>query len=199
MRKTFILLATLVLSSVAFAQEETVSNNKVTRNYSDEQRDESDPIILNRLDAWQDLKFGFMAHWGIYSQWGVVESWSICSEPWIDRKGAAYDDYKRDYMALNTTFNPKKFNPSRWAKIAANAGMKYMVFTTKHHDGFCMFATEETPYSSVHSSCPFFRNKNSDITKALVDAFREKGMWIGLYFSKPDWHCQDYWAPTRNS
>ena len=190
MKKKPILAALLSLfclpCAVCFAQ---------TRNDSHEQQPEDDPIILNRVAEWQDLKFGFMAHWGIYSQWGVVESWSICSEPWIDRKGRPYDEYKREYQALNTTFNPKKFNPSRWAKAAASAGMKYMVFTTKHHDGFCLFGTEETTYSSVHSSCPFFRNKNSDITKALVDAFREKGLWIGLYFSKPDWHCPDYWAP----
>ena len=190
MKKKPILAAFLSLfflpCAVCFAQ---------TRNDSHEQQPEDDPIILNRVAEWQDLKFGFMAHWGIYSQWGVVESWSICSEPWIDRMGRPYDEYKREYQALNTTFNPKKFNPSRWAKAAASAGMKYMVFTTKHHDGFCLFGTEETTYSSVHSSCPFFRNKYSDITKALVDAFREKGLWIGLYFSKPDWHCPDYWAP----
>ena len=70
-----------------------------------------------------------------------------------------------------------------------------MVFTTKHHDGFCMYGTEETTYSTVNSSCPFFKNKNSDITKALTDAFRQYNMWIGFYFSKPDWHCPDYWAP----
>ena len=55
------------------------------RNYADEQQPESNPILLDRLEDWKDLKFGFMAHWGIYSQWGVVESWSICSEPWVSR------------------------------------------------------------------------------------------------------------------
>ena len=54
---------------------------------------ETDPVILNRIDQWQDLKFGFMMHWGMYAQWGVVESWSICSEPWIDRKGMPYVEY----------------------------------------------------------------------------------------------------------
>ncbi|MBP5516299.1 MAG: alpha-L-fucosidase [Bacteroidales bacterium] len=191
MKKILLLLAACIACETVMAQ----TKGTMPRNYADEQQVETDPIILNRIAEWQDLKFGFMAHWGIYSQWGVVESWSICSEPWIDRNGQPYEEYKRNYQELNKTFNPKKFNPSRWAKAADNAGMKYMVFTTKHHDGFCMFATEETPYSTVHSSCPFFRNKNSDITKALVDAFREHGLWIGLYFSKPDWHCPDYWAP----
>ena len=180
MKKTLLLFATFAFFGTLFAQEPVGTTSKPTnvRDYTDEQKDETDPVILRRLDEWQDLKFGFMAHWGIYAQWGVVESWSICSEPWIDRKGEPYDEYKHKYMELNKTFNPKKFNPDRWAKAAANAGMKYMVFTTKHHDGFCMFSTAETPYSSVHSSCPFFKNKNSDITGALVDAFRERGSLV---------------------
>ena len=111
--------------------------------------------------------------------------------------------YKTDYQNLNKTFNPKNFNPSKWAEAAKNAGMKYVVFTTKHHDGFCMFNTKETSYSTVDPSCPFSQNPKSDIAGEVVKAFREKGFWTGLYFSKPDWHCDDYWAhewatPDRN-
>ena len=160
-----------------------------------EQDPETDPIILNRISEWQDLKFGFMMHWGMYSQWGVVESWSICNEPWINRNGANYVDYKRDYQNLNTTFNPVKFNPQEWAALAKEAGMKYVVFTTKHHDGFCMFDTKETTYSVTDPSCPFSKSEKADITGEIVKAFREQGFWTGLYFSKPDWHCPDYWAP----
>ena len=100
---------------------------------------ESDPVILERISEWQDLKFGFMMHWGIYAQWGIVESWNICNEPWINRNGANYEDYKRAYWALSKTFNPQHFNPQGWATAAKGAGMKYVVFITKHHDGFCMF------------------------------------------------------------
>lgn len=160
-----------------------------------EQDPETDPVILNRISEWQDLKFGFMMHWGIYSQWGVVESWSICNEPWINRNGANYVDYKRDYQNLNTTFNPVKFNPQEWAALAKEAGMKYVVFTTKHHDGFCMYDTKETTYSVTDPSCPFSKNEKADITGEIVKTFREQGFWTGLYFSKPDWHCPDYWAP----
>ncbi|MCF0200119.1 MAG: alpha-L-fucosidase, partial [Bacteroidales bacterium] len=168
-----------------------------------EQDPETDPVILNRISQWQDLKFGFMMHWGIYAQWGVVESWSICNEPWINRDGADYTDYKRAYQNLNSTFNPTHFNPQEWAALAKEAGMKYMVFTTKHHDGFCMFRTEETTYSVTDPSCPFSQNEKADITGEIVKAFREQGLWTGLYFSKPDWHCDDYWAhewatPDRN-
>lgn len=160
-----------------------------------EQDFETNPVILNRIDEWQDLKFGFMIHWGFYSQWSVVESWSICNEPWIDRGGVPYIEYVNKYQALNKTFNPTQFNPEFWADLAYETGMKYFVFTTKHHDGFCMYNTKQTSYSITDPSCPFSANPKSDVTKALVDAFRAKGFWCGLYFSKPDWHHSDYWAP----
>ena len=164
---------------------------------------ETDTVITNRIAEWQDLKFGFMMHWGMYAQWGVVESWSICNEDWIDRGGANYIKYKADYQALNKTFNPRRFRPEVWAKLAKEAGMKYVVFTTKHHDGFCLFNTKETTYSSVDRSCRFWQNKRADVTGAVVDAFRNQGLWTGLYFSKADWHHPDYWAeqwatPDRN-
>ena len=136
---------------------------------------ETDPVILNRIDQWQDLKFGFMMHWGIYAQWGVVESWSICNEPWIDRKGAPYDEYKRQYQALNRTFNPTHFNPEKMAQAAVNAGMRYVVFTTKHHDGFCMFRSNETDYGVAGRECPYSRNPQPDITRAIVETFRAYG------------------------
>ncbi|MBR6176218.1 MAG: alpha-L-fucosidase, partial [Bacteroidales bacterium] len=160
-----------------------------------EQQFETDPVILNRIGQWQDLKFGLMMHWGIYAQWGVVESWSICNEPWIDRGGVPYTDYKANYQALNKTFNPIKFDPESWAKLAKDCGMKYFVFTTKHHDGFCMYNTKETDYAITGKECPFSRNPKADVTGELVKAFRNQGLWTGLYFSKPDWHCPDYWAP----
>lgn len=162
---------------------------------------ESDPAIVGRIGEWQDLKFGFMMHWGIYAQWGCVESWSICNESWITRerlgadgrpikgtKDGDYYEYKKAYQALNRTFNPRHFAPQQWAAAAKNAGMKYLVFTTKHHDGYCMFDSRYTDYTSMHSPA------KTDFTRAIVDAFRKENMWIGLYFSKPDWHCDDYWA-----
>ncbi|MBQ3581132.1 MAG: alpha-L-fucosidase [Bacteroidales bacterium] len=164
-----------------------------------DQEPETDSLINARLSEWQDLKFGFMAHWGMYSQWGVVESWSICNEPWIDRNGVDYSTYKAAYQALNRSFNPQHFDASQWAQLAKEAGMKYMVFTTKHHDGFCLFDSRETDYTTMGPLCPAHR----DFTRELVDAFRSEGLWTGLYFSKPDWHNDDYWAhewatPDRN-
>ncbi len=165
------------------------------RPISAEMQPENNPIIVERLAEWQDLKFGFMVHWGPYSQWGVVESWSICNEPWISRDGANYMEYVQNYWKLNKTFRPTKFDASRWAKAAADAGMKYVVFTTKHHDGFCMFDSKYTDYKITDKSCPYSKSPKSDITREVVETFRAKGFWTGLYFSKPDWHCPDYWAP----
>jgi alpha-L-fucosidase len=110
---------------------------------------ETDPIVLQKLEKWQDLKFGLLMHWGPYSQWGIVESWSLCSEDvgWTRRTKGRYKNYgqyKIDYENLKTTFNPVRFDPQKWAKAAKAAGMKYVVFTTKHHDGFCMFDSNYT-------------------------------------------------------
>jgi len=156
------------------------------------------PLIQKRLEQWQDIKFGLLMHWGPYSQWGIVESWSICpeDEPWcIPDTVKDYFAYKTRYENLGKTFNPVKFDPVRWAKAAKDAGMKYVVFTTKHHDGFCMFDTKYTDYKITGKECPFHTNPNADVTKAILDAFRNEGLWAGAYFSKPDWHCPDYWWP----
>ncbi len=162
---------------------------------------ETDPLVLEKLDQWQDLKFGLLMHWGAYSQWGIVESWSICPEDygWCERKKGAqpddYTDYVTEYEGLKTTFNPTRFAPDKWAKAAAGAGMKYVVFTTKHHDGFCMFDSKYTDYKVTDTGCPFSNHPKSNIAKEIFDSFRAEGLWAGAYFSKPDWHSNDYWWP----
>src|ERR1700712_4718507 len=158
----------------------------------------TDGLVLQKLDNWQDIKFGLLMHWGTYSQWGVVESWSICPEDegWTQRKGpyaADWYQYVKAYENLQTTFNPVKFNPEKWAAAAKDAGMKYVVFTTKHHDGFCMFDTKQTDYKITSKLTPFSSNPRSNIAKEVFSAFREKGFMIGAYFSKPDWHSNDFW------
>lgn len=156
----------------------------------------TDSLVLRKLDRWQDWKFGFMMHWGTYSQWGVVESWSICSEDWIKRPtGISYCDYKKKYEALPKTFNPIKFDPDVWAGVAKDAGMKYVVFTTKHHDGFSMFDTKQTDYCITAPDVPFHTNPRANIAKEVFASFRKQSFGIGAYFSKPDWHHPDYWAP----
>ena len=162
---------------------------------------ETDPLVLKKLDQWQDKKFGLLMHWGTYSQWGIVESWSLSPEEygWCERKKGAnpndYYSYKKEYEGLKNTFNPVKFNPEKWADAAKYAGMKYMVFTTKHHDGFSMFDSKYTDYKVTDPECAFSSNPRSNIAKEIFNAFRKDDFWIGAYFSKPDWHSEFYWDP----
>ena len=83
-----------------------------------------------KLEAWRDLKFGLLMHWGLYSVRGIVESWSLCAEdqPWCDRGGADYDTYVREYHDLIERFDPQEFDPTPWARAARDSGMGYVVF-----------------------------------------------------------------------
>lgn len=161
-----------------------------------------DPAVREKLDRWQDLKFGVIFHFGLYSAAGIVESWTLCREDWIRRpEGKTYQEYKAWYWSLAERFDPRAFDPDPWAEAARDAGMRYVVFTTKHHDGFCLFDTHQTEFKIT--SGPFSDHPRADITRHVFEAFRRRGFMIGAYFSKPDWHCQDYWwnerpTPDRN-
>jgi alpha-L-fucosidase len=159
-----------------------------------------DPHIRAKIAEWQDLKFGLLMHWGPYSQWGVVESWSICPEDlsWAagGRRGGLsgdYQAYKQAYEGLKYSFYPNQFDPDKWAAAAQKAGMKYVIFTTKHHDGFCMFDTKTTDYKITSPECRASTLPQADVTLAIMNAFRKQDFWTGLYFSKPDWHSDYFW------
>jgi len=170
------------------------------------QDQETDPLVLENLEKFQDLKFGLFIHWGIYSQWGCIESWPLVEvdtwarpddlKAWTER-GKDFEKFSRDYRALNKTFDPQHFDPDRWAAAAKDAGMRYLVFTTKHHDGFCMFDTKLTDYRTTHPSCPMHENPKADVARVLFDTFRREGFRIGAYYSKSDWHHPGYWDPER--
>lgn len=154
----------------------------------------SDPLVKAKLDKWQDQKFGIIIHWGLYAVPGIMESWNLCSEDWIDRDSTiAYEDYKKWYWGNSKQFNPVNFEPDAWAKTAKQAGMRYLVFTTKHHDGFNMFDTKQTDFKI--SAGPFKNNPKADVAKYVFESFRNQGLMIGAYFSKPDWHSEYYWWP----
>ncbi len=159
--------------------------------------------LRQRLEWFSDLKFGLFVHWGIYSQWGCTESWPLvpvdtwARDPqlpaWIDA-GGDIAVFQERYRALNRTFNPRQFNPDAWVEAARAAEMRYFNFTTKHHDGFCMFDTQTTDYRITHADCPFHDHPQANVTKALFDRFRAAGLAISCYFSKSDWHCPWYWS-----
>ncbi|MBS4217474.1 alpha-L-fucosidase [Bacillus sp. FJAT-49711] len=157
------------------------------------------PILLEQIEWFKDQKLGFMMHWGPYSQLGIVESWALSDQDadW-SREDIDWEQnpevFKKQYFDLNKSFNPIRFQPDEWAELAHEGGFKYFLFTTKHHDGFCMWDTKTTNYKITDSSCPFHTHKYADIVKHAFDAFRAKGLPIAAYFSKADWHTPTYWA-----
>ena len=157
-----------------------------------------DPKVLQKLEWFQDQKLGLMMHWGPYSQLGIVESWALSDgdADW-SRDGIDWEvtgeDFKKEYFGLNKTFHPIRFEPEKWADLAKEAGMKYLLFTTKHHDGFCMWDTAYSDYKITAPDCPFHTHKYADICAHLFESFRKRGIGIAAYFSKADWHVDSYW------
>ena len=127
-----------------------------------------------RLEWFGDQGLGLFIHWSCDSQLGMVISHSLV--------GASEAYRKRYFEELPRTFLPEKYNPDSWARAARVAGVRYLVFTTKHHSGFCMFETETTDFGCMNT--PYGR----DITGMLFDAFRRQGIHIGIYFSPDDFH-----------
>ncbi|WP_044916337.1 alpha-L-fucosidase [Butyrivibrio sp. WCE2006] len=178
--------------------KEVVENG--VHNYSTEESYvwPEDEKVKEKLEWFRDQKFALMMHWGPYSQIGVVESWALSDEDgdWsrTEIDWADGEEFKKQYFDLNKTFNPIRFVPKDWAKAAKEAGFKYFIFTTKHHDGFCMWDTAYTDYKITGKDCPFNTNKRADILKHLFNEMRNEGIGITAYFSKADWHCPDYWC-----
>ncbi|NLI36827.1 MAG: alpha-L-fucosidase [Bacteroidales bacterium] len=189
----FLSLYCLLFSSNIFAQGDVYER-------SQEYEPPTDKQVVQKLSHWQDLKFGVLFHWGLYAVPGIVESWSICNEDWITRDTTqTYQQYKDWYWGQCHKFKPTKFNPEQWAHVMKDAGMKYMIFTTKHHDGFCMFDSRLTDFSIANYA--FKDNPRRDVAQYVFDAFRKQDFMIGAYFSKPDWHSQYYWwdvYPQKN-
>ena len=196
MKMKKVLLASLFGLSMALNLN-AQSENSFVHGQSDGYEWPTDKGVLEKLDKWQDQKFGVLFHWGLYSVPGIVESWNICSEDWIVRPMDSYYDYKKWYFGLIDEFNPTDFDPDQWARIMEEAGMKYMIFTTKHHDGFCMYDTKYTDFSIAHGA--FKNDPRKDIARHVWDAFRKKNFMMGCYFSKPDWHCEWFWNPEYDT
>ena len=125
-----------------------------------------------RLEWFRDLGFGMFIHWNVDGTLGGVISHSMA--------GASKDYLDRYITELPPLFNPRKYNPDEWAELAKLAGMKYVVFTSKHHAGFCMWETKTTEFNVMRT--PYGR----DLQQELVTAFRKQGIAIGFYFSPDD-------------
>jgi len=133
------------------------------------------PVQPQAIARWRDARFGMFIHWGPVSLTGKEIGWARGLEIPID-----------EYDALYKRFDPVSFDPDEWVSIAKAAGMKYMVLTTKHHDGFVLWDTKQTPYNIMNS--PLKR----DVVKELSAAARKQGIGFGTYYSTCDWHHPDF-------
>lgn len=198
-------MAEEMLQEDAVVQEETAAQEAEpvvdgVHNYSREDLYvwSEDPRVLRKLEWFRDQKLGLMMHWGPYSQLGIVESWALSDgdADW-SREGVDWEvtgeEFKKEYFDLNKTFNPLRFEPEKWADIAKEAGVKYLLFTTKHHDGFCMWDSQYSDYKITAPECPFHNHKYADICAHLFESFRKRGLGVIEYFSKADWHVDSYW------
>ena len=162
MKKTVLLvLLSLNLTITAFAQ-------KRLGNETTEQK-------AKRMEWWTDARFGMFIHWGLYALPARHE--------WVKKNERLTND---DYQKYFDRFNPDQFEPKIWAKKAKEAGMKYAVLTTKHHEGFTLFDSNYTDYKATNTA------SKRDLVKEYVDAFRAEGIKIGFYYSLIDWHHPDF-------
>src|SRR6478752_6454191 len=135
----------------------------------------AEPAQPAAITKWQDARFGMFIHWGPVSLKGTEIGWSRGAQVPVE-----------EYDNLYKQFNPTKFNADEWVAIAKAAGMKYIVLTAKHHDGFCLWDTKQTDYNIMNT--PFHR----DVVKELSAACKKAGIAFGTYYSTCDWHHPDF-------
>ncbi len=128
-----------------------------------------------RMKWWTEARFGMFIHWGLYAL-PARHEWVKHNEHLTDE---AYDRYFQH-------FNPDLYDPKEWARLAREAGMKYFVVTTKHHEGFCLWDSKYTDYKATKTPC------GKDLIKPMVEAFRAEGLRVGFYHSLLDWHHPEY-------
>jgi len=132
-------------------------------------------MLKESLQWYQEARFGMFIHWGIYAIPARGE--------WVKQTESIREEA---YQPFFETFDPLNYNPSEWARAARQAGMKYAVMTTKHHDGFCLFDSKYTDYKATYTPA------GRDLTREYVEAFRAEGLKVGFYYSLLDWHHPDY-------
>jgi alpha-L-fucosidase len=161
MKKIFLFLLAIACFNNIFSQSaDTPSWAKETP----EQREK-------KFEWWKNDRFGMFIHWGIYAMPARHE--------WVKHNERISNE---NYQKYFDNFDPDLYDPKEWAKMAKDAGMKYVVLTTKHHDGFCLWDTKYTDFKVTNT--PY----GKDLVKPLVDAFRAEGLRIGFYYSLIDWH-----------
>ena len=169
----------VLLAGLAF-----VATSAVARGEATAAKDGATTASEQRMDEWNEWKFGLFIHWG---PWAQTAKGPIFRGRAKDGKPLPREEVQKD-LDLHKTFNPVNYDPREWARVAKDAGMRYAVLVTKHHDGFCNFETKLTDYKITNPDCPYSKSANPDIVKQYVEAFRAAGLKIGLYYSHPDQH-----------
>jgi len=156
---------------------------------------------LNDVARWQEMRFGMFVCWGPVSIIGQEIGWSrggfrrglpTDNAVWGDLSNAKLIGYPAaEYDQLYKKFNPEQFNADEWVRLIKDSGMKYILFLTKHHDGFCMFDSKYTDYDIMSS--PY----GKDICKEVADACHKEGIKVCWYYSQPDWHYPDYFTENH--
>ena len=161
MKKVFRLLSLLILLSFIF-------NNSIAQNFKVSAVREENNL---KISWWQDAKFGMFIHWGVYSIPGRGE-WLLYQEhiPFFE------------YATLADKFNPHDYNPKEWVARAKAAGMKYIILTTRHHDGFCLFDSKVSDFTAPKTAA------KRDLIAEFASACHAAGMRMGFYYSLQDWH-----------
>ncbi|MCU0362869.1 MAG: alpha-L-fucosidase [Bacteroidales bacterium] len=136
---------------------------------------ESESQKAQRMLWWTNARFGMFIHWGLYALPARHE--------WVKNYERLTNEQYRKYFE---NFNPDMYNPKEWAAMAKAAGMKYVVLTAKHHEGFCLFDSKYTDYKATNTPI------GKDLIKEYVEAFRAEGLKVGFYYSLIDWHHPDY-------
>ena len=145
-----------------------------------------EPEVLERLEWFKDQKLALMMCLGLYSNIGIKESWPLSdadarwSRSEVDWT-TDIDEFKHQYFGLIRSFNPVRFQPEKWAKAAKDNGFRYVLFTTKQHDGFCLYDTKYSDFKVTSPQCPFSTNRRADVVKHVFDAFRAEGLGIAAY------------------
>ncbi len=194
-RNVLILAAVMcVLLATSCTQEEVKASDLDSQKAKQEMVSRVEPIkpVLlkgERMEWWREARLGMFIHWGLYAipagQWNGNKI-QVIGE-WIMEKAQIP---VAEYEKLAEQFNPVSFNADQWVRIAKDAGMKYIVITSKHHDGFCLWDSKVTDYD-IMDATPFKR----DILKELSDACRKEGIRLCFYHSIMDWHHPDAQAP----
>ncbi|MCX8183670.1 MAG: alpha-L-fucosidase, partial [Crenarchaeota archaeon] len=143
---------------------------------------EEKSTVEKRMSWWVEARFGMFIHWGLYAIPARGEWVMYCERiP------------KNEYARLAQKFNPKRFDADKWVELAKQAGARYMVLTTRHHDGFCLWDSSVSDFTSVKTAA------RRDFVAEYVEACRKAGMRIGFYYSLLDWRWPAYWdGPEKN-